>query len=288
MNLVDFTRNLGLSDSKSIEWLLRISIAMTFIGHGMYGFVSKAGWLPFYHFLGFNTDWANMLMPLTGAMDVGMALFVLFYPLRLPFVHLAIWGIFTALLRPLVISLAPEGQYSMWEILERAGNFMPAIAVLAIVGIIGTKGFILGLFEKISIPPLNDKIIDTTSRLMLLATVLLLIGHGGYGAFVHKNMLMKHYASIGLTDDIINPLALVIGIGVFELVLAVIVAIKPDNRILAFIVIWKMVTESFYITSSSTYYDVNEWIERGGSYLTPLILIYLQQLKAKVDNKLIE
>src|SRR5438445_2437642 len=121
MNLVDIVKKLGLSDEKSLEYILRLSVAMTFIGHGAYGFVFTKAWIPFYQVLGFSSEVSHVLMPLTGIMDITLGMFALFLPLRALFLHLSVWGVFTAVLRPLAADLAPLAQYSWYEVLERAG-----------------------------------------------------------------------------------------------------------------------------------------------------------------------
>jgi hypothetical protein len=74
-----------------------------------------------------RTDWqirmitshyemANRLMPLLRSFDLLMGLGMLAYPIRAIPLWLVIWGIFTALLRPL------SGE-PFAEFIERAGNF---------------------------------------------------------------------------------------------------------------------------------------------------------------------
>ena len=277
------TCSVGFADERGLEWLLRISVAMTFIGHGAYGFVFKAGWLPLYKVLGIGPEAAHYLFPMTGLEDVTMGLLALFLPIRAPFLFLAFWGIFTAILRPLAVDLAPKAQYSWYELWERAGNYIPAIVMVYLVGVSGKRGFIRGIFEKVSVPALDAKKINTAFFLLRLATCLLLMGHAGYGAVMQKTMLMKHYASIGLGAPWVEPLILVTGIGYFEFVLAFIVLVWPKNSILWFVVLWKVATELLYVPAGVPY-DIFEWIERGGSYMAPLMMICLNQMKASAHS----
>jgi hypothetical protein len=294
MNIYKKICSCGVSKEKGFEWLLRISVFMTFVGHGAYGFVHKPGWLPFYEVLGIGPEMAQNLFPLTGIMDVTMGILALVLPIRAPFLFLAFWGTFTAFLRPLAMDLpsALKGQYSWFEVLERAGNYVPAFVAVYLMGIRskpGIKGFIVGIFEKVPVPTFTIKTANVASWMLRIGTFLLLIGHAGYGAVVHKTMLVKHYASIGLTTSFADPMVLVTYIGYFEILLALLVLIWPRNSLLWFVVVWKVATEFLYVTAgvpwtlfgvTLQYYDIFEWIERGGSYLAPLMLIYLNQMKS--------
>src|SRR5262245_9737828 len=67
-------------------------------------------------------------MPWIGAMDVSLGLTMAVVPLRIVLLHLTIWGIWTAVLRPL------SGD-AMWECLERAGNYGVPLAFLVLAGV---------------------------------------------------------------------------------------------------------------------------------------------------------
>ena len=104
-------------------------------------------------------------------------------------------------------------------------------------------------------------------------TALLLLGHAGYGAFMHKTMLQDHYAVIGIS----NTAAAVSAVGWFEVALAAGVLFAPVPALLLFVCAWKMGTELLYPMSGSPFW---EWIERGGSYVAPLAL-FLTQVRGK-------
>src|SRR6266704_6641995 len=96
MDLINIVKKLGLSDDKFFEYIIRLSVAMTFIGHGAYGFVFKKAWIPFYQVLGFGPEISHILMPVTSLMDIIMGILALFLPLRAIFLHISVWGVFTA------------------------------------------------------------------------------------------------------------------------------------------------------------------------------------------------
>src|SRR5215207_11587780 len=109
-------------------WALRVGAALCFIGHGAFGFITKAAWLPYFGVIGNSESWAWKLMPLIGAVDVIAAMAVLFAPRALPLVYMSVWALWTALLRPLA------GQDG-WEAVERAGNYGVPFALLVMTGI---------------------------------------------------------------------------------------------------------------------------------------------------------
>jgi hypothetical protein len=100
----------------TVYWILRVGAALCFIGHGAFGFITKAAWLPYFGVVGIPEAWAWRLMPLVGAVDVLAGMAVLFAQRGLPLVYMVIWATWTALLRPL------SGE-SVFETLERAGNY---------------------------------------------------------------------------------------------------------------------------------------------------------------------
>ena len=77
---------------KKIYYTLRIASAMCFIGHGAFGIITKAIWCNYFGVFGIGHDTAYTLMPYVGTMDICMGLLILFYPLRIVFGWLVIWG----------------------------------------------------------------------------------------------------------------------------------------------------------------------------------------------------
>ncbi|HSJ09980.1 MAG TPA: hypothetical protein VK928_08695, partial [Longimicrobiales bacterium] len=110
--------------------VLRLGAALCFIGHGAFGFITKAAWLPYFGVIGIPAEWAWRLMPIVGAIDVLAGMAILFGPSRLPLVYMVTWALWTALLRP----LAGE---PVFETLERAGNYGVPLAFLMLAGLPG-------------------------------------------------------------------------------------------------------------------------------------------------------
>jgi hypothetical protein len=111
-----------------LHWILRVGVIGCFIGHGAYGLLTKEAWMPYFGVVSIDRAWAYRLMPWIGAMDVSLGLAMAVVPLRIVLLHLTIWGIWTAVLRPL------SGD-AMWECLERAGNYGVPLAFLVLAGV---------------------------------------------------------------------------------------------------------------------------------------------------------
>src|SRR4030095_5080578 len=111
-----------------LHWLLRRGVVGCFIGHGAYGFITKEAWVPYFGVVGIDRAWAYRLMPWIGVMDIVLGLTVAGRPWRIVLLHLTVWGLWTAALRPL------SGD-SMWECVERAGNYGVPLAFLALTGV---------------------------------------------------------------------------------------------------------------------------------------------------------
>ena len=237
-------------------WLLRVGAALCFIGHGAFGFITKAAWLPYFGVVGIPEPWAWRLMPLVGAVDVTAAMAVLFAPRVLPLVYMIGWALWTALLRP----LAGE---PVWETLERAGNYGVPLALLVLTGMPRAGSDLWSTRER----ALDDAWTRERVQVVLRwTTVALLLGHGALGALTGKAGLTAHYAVIGL------PAPTTAWVGWFEIALAAAVAVRPAAGLLVLVAAWKIATESLWIAAGT---PIWEFIERAGSYAAPLALLAL-------------
>src|SRR2546423_1372751 len=84
--------------SRTILWTLRVGAAMTFVGHGAFGIITKADWLPFFALVGIGPAVAYKVMPLIGTLDIVIGLSVLFLPVRALLVYMVVWTAWTAAL----------------------------------------------------------------------------------------------------------------------------------------------------------------------------------------------
>ncbi len=113
--------------NKAMEWVLRLAIAGEFVGHGVFALQQKAGWIKYFEAVGFSPDQALAIMPWIGALDILVALVVLVRPLRIVLLWAALWGAWTALLRP----IAGE---PVWDFVERFANWGAPLALLLYYG----------------------------------------------------------------------------------------------------------------------------------------------------------
>lgn len=242
-------------------WALRLGAAFCFIGHGAFGFITKAAWLPYFAVVGIPESWAWKLMPTVGAIDVMAGMAVLFAPRGLPLVYMAIWAAWTAFLRPL------SGE-SLFEALERAGNYGVPFALLLLTAMPRSIRDLATLLGK----PLSDeRALDRTRQALKWSTVVLLAGHGALG-LSGKTMLIGHYASIGLPPETATV------VGWFEIGLAALVALRPWSSVLLFVFAWKVATELLFLVAGA---PVWEFVERAGSYAAPFALSLLTTRQEK-------
>ncbi len=256
MSLPDTARCADWLASAAIPWILRVGLAMCYIGHGAFGLITKQAWLPYFAVAGINERWAWQLMPWIGAMDVTMGLFVLVWPCRALFAWAAVWTLWTALLRP----LADEG----WpEFFERAGNYGVPLAILAVVG--WRSGWFVRLSERWT--DLTGNVRRRLAWTLRLTTAILLAGHAACAVILQKASLAHHYAAFW--PD--SAGRVMMGVGYFEFVFAVVVLAVPLPAVLVAVCVWKLATESLFLLSGAPapFFEV---IERGGSYTAPLAL----------------
>src|SRR5450432_646390 len=116
-----------LLETQKIHYTLRIASAMCFIGHGVFGIITKPIWCNYFALIGINKVHAYQLMPVLGTVDIMMGLILLFKPIRAIAAWLVVWGIVTALCRPL------SGE-PFAEFIERAGNFGAPLCLLLLAG----------------------------------------------------------------------------------------------------------------------------------------------------------
>jgi len=248
-----------------LHWLLRLGVIGCFIGHGAYGFIPKEPWVPFFGVVGIDRTWAYRLMPWVGAMDVSLGLIMVVVPLRIVLLHLTVWGLWTAALRPL------SGD-SVWEFFERAGNYGVPLAFLVLAGVPHCWRDWFTLVWPSTMAPLTVDRARMMRGILRVTTCLLLFGHGALGALHNKPALTAHYASVGLQNIMVGDLTLTQTLGGLEMVLALAVLVAPIPSLLLGIGLWKMGTEALFMTAGSLPF---EWIERAGSYVAPLALYYL-------------
>src|SRR5262245_27626959 len=186
---------------RKLHWLLRLGVVGCFLGHGAYGVLTKEAWVPYFGVVGIDRAWAYRLMPWIGIMDIGLGLTMAIVPLRIVLLHLTVWGLWTAALRPL------SGEV-VWECVERAGNYGVPLAFLALTGVPQSwRGWLTPVWPSATWPLTTDGA-RALHGILRVTTCLLLLGHGALGAFHSTPVLTAHYASIGLTNVMVGGLTL--------------------------------------------------------------------------------
>ena len=238
---------------RRVHWCLRIGASACFIGHGAFGVITKAAWLPYFGVVGIPYDVAYTLMPVVGTVDIAMGIAVLVSPRPVVLLYMVVWAMWTALLRP----LAGE---PVFETMERAGNYGVPLALLLLVGRPCTW---LG-WVRAPEGPSADR--ATIARVLRWTTAILLFGHGALAAITQKTLFADHYAALGL------PAAVAPVIGIAEMLVAVLVLFITNPALLIAIAAWKLATEALFPMAGSPMWEL---IERGGSYAAPLALAFL-------------
>src|SRR5215210_8933118 len=107
----------------AMHWVLRMGCVAEYLGHGALDLMTKAAWMPYFATFGIPTHLGWMLMPIIGVGDISLGLIALCKPIRAVLLYMALWGLWTAVLRPL------SGE-PIWEMIERFPNFLVPAAFL--------------------------------------------------------------------------------------------------------------------------------------------------------------
>ncbi len=255
------------SQTQKVHYTLRIAAAMCFIGHGAFGIITKPIWCNYFALFGIGKAAAYQLMPVLGSLDILLGIILLIRPVRAIAVWLVLWGVMTALCRPL------SGE-PFAEFVERAGNFGAPVCLLLLAG--GFKFSFRWLFSSINPDePVSEKSLARVNRTLRLIVFLLLVGHGWLN-LIQKPGLISQYSSLGFS----NPVNVALLVGILEVMAAIAVLVKPARPLILVFLIWKMGSELFY-----PHFEILEWVERGGSYGTLLALWFcLEPMKIRKTN----
>ena len=111
---------------KSIEYILRVVVFLTFFGHGYLALIGNVSWLVYLETVGFSIENGMKIMPVIGALDILIAMVVLFKPYKYIVIWMIFWAFSTALVRPL------SGE-PIWSFIERGANWGAPLALLFIL-----------------------------------------------------------------------------------------------------------------------------------------------------------
>ncbi len=115
-------------NTRTIEWILRISVAGEFIGHGLLAIGGKKDWIGWIvQLIHVRPEHATTLLLVIGLSDLLVALIVLARPLPFVLLWAAFWGFWTALVRPIV-------GVGWLDFVERSTNWGAPLALLLLGG----------------------------------------------------------------------------------------------------------------------------------------------------------
>jgi len=117
------------NNSSVTQWVLRIAVAGEFLGHGVFALQGKEGWFKYFNAVGItNTDTILTTLFVVGILDIALAVLVLVKPIRIAVLWMALWGLWTALIR------WPLGPDPIWDFFERWANWGAPLALLLLMG----------------------------------------------------------------------------------------------------------------------------------------------------------
>ena len=90
--------------------------------------MGKQGWVKYFLAVGMTEAHAATLLPLIGIMDIVVAVFALFKPIKAIIAWAFVWALWTALMRPI-------GGDPIWDFVERSANWAVPLALLYLKGI---------------------------------------------------------------------------------------------------------------------------------------------------------
>lgn len=239
---------------RTLTWTLRVGAFLCFVGHGAFGIMTKAGWLPYFAVAHIGPATAYRLMPLIGILDITIGCLVLVKPRPALIYWMILWAAWTALLRP----LAGE---SGWEAIERAGNYGVPIALAMLLA----RPSGAALFGPARFRELSPDWMRRLRVALTLVVAALLVGHGAL-SLEGKPGITANFAALVSTDA---ATALTTVCGAIE-VAAALVLLRWQPPAFAFaIAVWKLATESLFVVSGQSPWEL---VERGGSYAAPVAL----------------
>ncbi len=106
-----------------LEWILRIAVCGTFLGHGIFALKQNPAWIPFLTHWGISQEIALDLMIAIGTIDLGIALVTIIRPNKYVLMYATAWAFAAALMRPITGA-------SIWAFIERAANWSAPLALL--------------------------------------------------------------------------------------------------------------------------------------------------------------
>ena len=273
--LVEWPRDISVSTA--ILWVLKVAVGLNMLFHGAWGIVGKEAWIPFFAFAGIGEESAVYLQRLVGVMDVTLGLIVLFAPTRWALAWIIIWTVWTASLRPLTGS-------AWWYFLERSGNYGPPLAFLIYAG---WGRSVADWLRPIQSFTLTVNKIEAIKWVLRCSIAVQLISHGFYGVIEGKQLLIGHFASVGLPGTWMDPESFLIAIGWSEIALGALILLKPFRAAVLLVIAWEVFLGLLFPISGLPQsehpqaYLIFRTLERFGDYAGPFGLLLLMSYRPR-------
>jgi hypothetical protein len=136
------------TENKTVEWVLRLALFATFIGHGILAIMMKAKFVSMFTGMAKLVGWAvaeptaQQWIFWVGIIDVLVAFAILYKPIRGLLLWAFIWAFLTAIARPLaahgwagLLSFGDPNVDNMYDFIERAANYGIPLALLYLRGL---------------------------------------------------------------------------------------------------------------------------------------------------------
>jgi len=105
-----------------LEWVLRIGVFGTFLGHGVLAISVNPSWVSYLTLFGLTLPQISVIMPVIGSLDLIVAVIILLKPNKYILLWAIFWAFATAVIRPI------SGE-DIWSFVERAANWALPLAV---------------------------------------------------------------------------------------------------------------------------------------------------------------
>lgn len=236
---------------------LSISVAISLLGYGIIGIISRQAWENYSEIFGMGKPVAYIFIYCFSILNIVLGLIMLIYPIRI----LAAWLMFWAVSAAPIFALSGK---PFPEFIAQAGNFGAPLAFLVFYFKQPTnKGY---WFSRVYRDNSTTEYIPPGLFFCLQAIVVLLfIGHGWLN-LVGKQELLDQYTSVGFHF----PERIAYVVGFYEILAASTVLLCPLKTVLFSLLIWKIASGLFY-----PHYTFFDWIRQSGSYECILALFFI-------------
>lgn len=116
-----------MKNNSLLAYFLRLGIFLTFIGHGYFAIQVKEDWISYITYFGISLDFAKLILPVIGVLDVITGTLALIYPFRIIILWAFIWAFSTALIRPI-------SGLEIWDFIEIGSNWIVPLSLILIQG----------------------------------------------------------------------------------------------------------------------------------------------------------